>query len=199
MLYTAARVLLFPLVKLFFRLEVRGAENIPQAGKVILCSNHRSVFDPIFLAVNCKRRIRYMAKSEFFEFHGPFVRRLFYALGAFPVVRNTGDADSVKTAAAILRSGGVLGIFPQGGCMPGNIPFRPKSGVAFIARKAEAPILPACIFCKGKIRPFRKVIVRFGSLLPYEALGLDAGGREAVKAAAQKIAQHVNFLLEEKN
>lgn len=199
MLYAAARVLLFPLVKLFFRLEVKGAENIPQTGKVILCSNHKSVFDPIFLAVKCKRQIRYMAKSEFFEIHGAFVRRLFYALGAFPVVRDTGDADSVKTAVSILREGGVLGIFPQGGCVRDHSPFRAKSGVAFIAQKAEAPVLPACISYGGKIRPFRKVTVRFGSLISYEELGLGAGDRTAVKTAAQQIAQRVNFLLEEQD
>ncbi len=199
MLYAAARVLLYPLAKLFFRLEIKGAENIPQMGKVILCSNHQSVFDPIFLALKCDRKIRYMAKSEFFENHGTFVRRLFYALGAFPVVRNTGDADSVKTAVSILREGGVLGIFPQGGCVPGNLPFRPKSGVAYIAQKAESPVLPACISCSGKIRPFRKVTVRYGSPLSYEELGLDGGDRAAVKAAALRIAQRVNFLLEEQD
>ena len=103
-----------PIGKLLFRLRFEGTENIPREGPVVICSNHRSVLDPFFLALPVPREIRFMAKSELFEEHGQFVRWLLYAFGAFPVRRDKGDAESVRTAVHILREGGAVGIFPLG-------------------------------------------------------------------------------------
>ena len=117
MLYAIGRRILQPFGKLLFHLKVEGAECFPKNGRIILCCNHRSVFDPILLALACPRQIRYMAKSELFEKHGKAIQKLFYALGAFPVHRNSGDMGSIKTAFALLKEDAVVGIFPQGTCV----------------------------------------------------------------------------------
>lgn len=78
--YPFWRKLLAPVGKLLFRLRIEGTENIPKQGPVILCSNHRSVLDPFFMAVAVPRTIRFMAKSELFADHGRFARWLLVRL-----------------------------------------------------------------------------------------------------------------------
>lgn len=187
-----------PIGKLLFRLRFEGTENIPREGPVVICSNHRSVLDPFFLALPVPREIRFMAKSELFEEHGQFVRWLLYKFGAFPVRRDKGDAESVRTAVHILREGGVVGIFPQGRCVFDRSPFKPKAGAVLVAAKAKAPILPACISFQGRICPLKRVVVRFGEILPLPALSLSDDSLQNVREAAGLLAEKINGLLERK-
>ena len=201
MLYDLAAGILLPVCRLLFHLTFHGLEQVPQSGKVILCSNHKSVFDPIFLACAVKkstgRRIRFMAKSELFDEHGNLVAALLRHLGAFPVRRNSGDSGSVKIALSVLRAEGMVGIFPQGGCVPDNTPFRPKAGVAMIAQLARAPVLPACIYCDGEPRPFRRVSVRFGPVISENTFESEEKKRDILKKSSEKVAKSINLLLEE--
>jgi 1-acyl-sn-glycerol-3-phosphate acyltransferase len=198
MLYFWGLRLLTPLAKLFFPFRVKGSENIPADGKLIVCCNHKSLVDPFLLAVPFRRQVRYMAKSELFEDHGELARRLLYRLGAFPVKRDRGDMESVRTALKILGQGGILGIFPQGKCVFDNAPFQPKAGAAMIAIKAHAPILPACIYCDGIVRPFRRITLRFGQIIPYEMLIRGGDLRENIRSASALLSEKINGLLEEK-
>jgi 1-acyl-sn-glycerol-3-phosphate acyltransferase len=191
--------LLALIAKPFYKINYQGIEHIPSDGKLIVCSNHKSVIDPLLLAVPFKRQIRYMAKSELFQDHGRLVGRLLYWLGAFPVKRDRGDTQSIRTAVQILDDGGVLGIFPQGKCVFDQSPFKPKTGVALIASKTQAPILPASIYCDSVIQPFRRVTIRFGKVIPYEELKITEGSLTAMRSAAGIIAQRINEMLEEKN
>ena len=197
MLYGFARGLLSPFLRAIYRLQVEGEEHIPKDGKVILCSNHKSVLDPCLLAISVrKRQIFYMAKSELFEGRwGNLLRRL----GAFPVHRNSGDAGSVRTALSLLESGKLLGIFPQGKCVFDATPFQPKAGVAMLAAKSHADVVPACVYCEGRIRPFSQVTVRFGPRIPFADLHVEDGSKTAIKQASCFIAREVNRLLEEKH
>lgn len=196
--YRFWRRALMPIGKLLFRLRFEGTENIPREGPVVICSNHRSVLDPFFLALPVPREIRFMAKSELFEEHGQFVRWLLYAFGAFPVRRDKGDAESVRTAVHILREGGAVGIFPQGRCVFDRSPFKPKAGAVLVAAKAKAPILPACISFQGRICPLKHVVVRFGEILPLPALSLSDDSLQNVREAAGLLAEKINGLLERK-
>lgn len=188
-----------PLGRLLYRLRFEGTENIPSEGPFIICSNHRSVIDPFFLALPVKKQIRYMAKSELFTDHGSFVKWLLYRFGAFPVMRDKGDAESIRTAVQILENHGIVGIFPQGHCVFDNSPFRPKAGAVLVAAKAKAPILPACIYCKGLIKPFKRIVVRFGELIPFEGLNLPDGSLKGVREASGLLAEKINLLLDKRD
>lgn len=198
-LYFFSLRLLTPLVKCFFPFKVIGAENIPNNGSFIVCCNHKSVYDPFFLAVPFHRQVHFMAKLELFQQHGPLVSWLLYKLGAFPVKRDKGDAESVKIAIHILNSGGVVGIFPQGKCVFDNTPFKPKAGAVLVASKAHAPILPASIYCDGVIKPFRRITVRIGRLIPYEELKVSENSHASIHDASEIISKRINELLEERN
>ena len=182
---------------LLFWVRYRGLRNIPKSGKLIVCSNHKSVFDPFLLAIPFRRQIRYMAKSELFTDHGRLAGLVLKLLGAFPVSRNTADRASVRAAQGILANDGVVGIFPQGGCVFGNEPFRAKAGVALLAERARAPVLPVSIYCRGLLRPFKRITIRFGELIPYEKLPFRGRSMAQMRRCASLIAGKINAMLEE--
>lgn len=187
-----------PSVRFLFRARYENTEAIPEHGRLVVCCNHRSVCDPVLLAVPFRRELRYMAKSELFTDHGPLARSFLYRFGAFPVRRNRGDVASVRTAEEILRDGGAVGIFPQGGCVPAGVPFRPKGGAAMIAARTASPILPAAVCCPGDIRPFCGVTVRFGPVIPCGAFPLRRDGAVDIRSLSALLAREINRLLEVK-
>ncbi len=200
MLYSVLRKTVSPLIKWIYCMRIIGTEHIPEQGKLILCSNHRSVMDPIFLGVSVKKRqIHYMAKKELFSHHGKAVNKFLHALGAFPVKRNSGDAQALKMAIAILEQGDLLGIFPQGGIVQNDIPFQPKSGVAMIAYHAKASVMPISIYVNEGMKLFHPVTIRFGKPIDYDTFGFTDGNRKELRHALCMIAERINQLLEEKN
>ncbi len=152
-------------VQLLFSVRCEGEDRIPASGNLVLCCNHQSLWDPILLAVPCGRQIHYMAKSELFLQHGVLFRKLLYALGAFPVKRKQADLGAVRHAMMLLKSGEIVGIFPQGGCVREGLPFVSMAGAVAIAARSGAPILPAAIRWAGRIGPKRRVDLCFGSVM----------------------------------
>ncbi len=188
-----------PFARLLFRIRYVGRENIPKEGKLIVCSNHRSVIDPYLVAVPFKRQLHFMAKSELFQEHGKFAAWFLRKMGAFPVRRDKGDTESIRKAAEILEQGEILGIFPQGRVVFDTSPFRPKAGFALLAARTKAPVLPVSIYREGEKMRFRsKVTIRIGPVIPYEELGLEDSSREGLKQASALLAEKINGQLEEK-
>ncbi|MFQ9952271.1 MAG: lysophospholipid acyltransferase family protein [Clostridium sp.] len=182
-----------------FPIRIYGVENIPKTGKVVLCSNHKSVLDPFFLAMKCPRHIHYMAKSELFTDHGKLARWFLYKMGAFPVHRGTGDTESVHSALELLERNVLVGIFPQGGCVRDtDVSFQPKAGAVLIAAKAKADILPACIYSEGRIRPFHRVTIRYGEAIPFDDLAITGTNSHSYRKGAKKVANTICHLLEER-
>lgn len=187
-----------PLCRLIFWVRYYGVKNIPKSGRVIVCSNHKSVFDAFLLAIPFRRQIRYMAKTELFTDHGKAASNLLYHLGAFPVKRNTADLRSLRTAERILNDGGIVGIFPQGGCVFDNSPFCPKAGAALLAARAEASVLPVAICCKGLLRPFKRIAVCFGQVIPFNESSIRGRSASGMRQYSEKIAERINSMLEER-
>jgi 1-acyl-sn-glycerol-3-phosphate acyltransferase len=134
-----------------YRLEVSNPERIPATGPVILVANHESMLDPWLLALATPRPVRYMAKAELWR--SGLVRPVMDALGTFPVERGIGDTAAVGRAAELLADGELLGIFPQGTCLPYRI--RPwLRGAARLAISTGTTIVPVCIVGSEKaLRP----------------------------------------------
>lgn len=181
------------LLKIVFDIEVHGQENIPQNGGFILAANHMSFFDPVMLCAFCNRTCFFMAKSELFEkpFLGTFIRKM----NAFPVKRGTSDKAALGFAEKIIKQGKVLGIFPEGKRTADFKPIKPKNGVAYLAKKAKADVLPVSIHRnKGEIfRP--DVVIRFGELIDYESLGLEGEYKpQKIRSAAKLIMDSIAAL-----
>jgi 1-acyl-sn-glycerol-3-phosphate acyltransferase len=143
LLYKLVRGIIVPFMRVWFRLSITGAENIPKSGPAIVTPNHKSFWDSFFVGAATKRELRFMGKSELFD--GP-QGRLLVALGAFPVERGASDTDALETARVILDQGGLLSMFPEGTRIrePDELG-PPKRGAARLAIEAGAPLIPAAI------------------------------------------------------
>ncbi|MBQ7171173.1 MAG: 1-acyl-sn-glycerol-3-phosphate acyltransferase [Clostridia bacterium] len=179
------------LIRLFWRVKVRGGENIPESGAFLVCSNHISIFDiPVLSGAMPEKNLRYMAKKELFRTR--LGRRFFGSFGAYPVDRKNGDVGAIKTAISLLREGETLAIFPQGHRYPGVDPRETevRGGAMLIARRTGAPLIPVYLKTKkNRCRIFRPVEVYIGRPCDAAALTEAAGGdvTEAMKGLFDRI------------
>ena len=152
-------------MRLYFRLRVEGAEHIPGSGSAIVAPNHKSFWDSFFVAAATRRHVRYMAKAELFR--GP-LGRILIRLGAFPVKRGEADAEALETARSILRTGGLLALFPEGTRVRDRSALgSPRRGAGRLALETGAPLVPAAItgterLFLGPVPKPKRVQVAFG-------------------------------------
>jgi 1-acyl-sn-glycerol-3-phosphate acyltransferase len=156
MIYNVCRSILIFIYKILFRLEASGREHVPQEGGVILTSNHVSNFDPPTVGILLKRKVHFMAKKELFDIPG--LGWLITQLGAFPVKRGGVSKESIKNSLNILRSGKVMGIFPEGSRKDAGAG---KKGAASFALRTDVVVVPVAII--GNYRLFSKVRVVYGT------------------------------------
>ncbi|MDD3192266.1 MAG: lysophospholipid acyltransferase family protein [Oscillospiraceae bacterium] len=182
------------LFRIWFKVEFYGQENQPQDRGYILCCNHRSALDPILVAQKIKRPIRYMAKVELFK--NKFVGFIIRHLGAFPVARGKGDTSAIDTAVETVRSGRVLGLFPEGTRSHDDQLLRFKSGAAVIAAQSGGDLLPAAIWYGGK-RFRSKVVVRYGKPISSSQILIEDHSTKQIKAVVALLWDEVEKLLEE--
>lgn len=136
---------------------------VPDDEGLIICANHPSLRDPIFIAEAFDRQLTFMAKKELFKFK-PF-GALIRSLGAFPVDRQNGDIAAVKTAIKLLRANNALLIFPQGTRSLKEDNTSGKQGAVRLSILTGAKILPVGITEKNHI--FKKARVTFGEPIDY--------------------------------
>ena len=150
----------------FYHVKVEGKENLPEKSGFIIASNHRTFADPPLLAVTSMcAKFSFVAKEELFrnKFFGWLIKKL----GAFPVVRGSGDMRVISDSVERLRQGRNLVIFPEGTRSKDGKLGRGKTGVALIAAKSGAWVVPAAIVFEGQKLHFRKkVTVRYGKPIP---------------------------------
>ena len=147
MKYTLYRTLKFigkPLFWLLFHPKVKGLENIPNSKSVLLAGNHTSVMDAIFMLYAPKRIVHMMAKKELFDTR--FKNAFFKSMACISVDRSIHDKKAKTSAIEVLKSGGLVGIFPEGTTNKTDkiiLPF--KYGAVSIANKSNSYIVPFSI------------------------------------------------------
>lgn len=160
----------------------------------ILCSNHKSLSDPIILSICTKQKIFFMAKSELFNNHGAVFSFLIRSLGAFPVHRNSADKNSLKEAEHILKQNGIIGIFPQGKIVRHCEHLKIKSGVSLLSLSAQVPVIPTAIVYDGALHPFQKIVVRFGKPIMPPSLPVPAKNTQYKQMTAVICSEMENLL-----
>ncbi len=141
MLYYFGKYVLAPLAWLLFRPKVAGWKHLNQKGKVVYVCNHASMADPIGIAIVCPRIVHFMAKESLFR--SAIAKFFFKILLVFPVSHESADLRSIKKALKLLDKGKAFGIFPEGHRSAlGDVMDRMQKGAAFIALRANAPIVP---------------------------------------------------------
>ncbi len=150
-------------LKIYYRAEIIGLENVPKEGPLIFCGNHRSYLDPPLLVATAKRDMKFLAKEELYK--NKFLAFLGWAFEAIPVKRDEKDISAIKTSLKDLKEGKCIALFPEGtrnGLEKGE---KVKDGVAFFALRSGAKIVPCGI--KGGTKEHRKVTIRYGKPLDY--------------------------------
>ncbi len=192
--FKLARAVVGFLLPIAFRIEYDGMHNIPQNDKgYIMASNHTSYLDPVVLVLRLKPWVRYMAKAELMRIKG--LQWLFRWLGIVPVSRGAGDLSTIEYCAGLTRAGYVLGIFPEGTRFLAGQPGKPKSGMALIAKMTQADVLPCAVTYERPLRFRSRICVRFGTVIPYAALGLDEDSPRALKRATKRVWDEILALL----
>jgi 1-acyl-sn-glycerol-3-phosphate acyltransferase len=190
------------------RVRIEGAlDEIPRQGPVILAANHISNADAVILGAwltkSLGRRIHWLGKKEMFDW--PVVGYVARNGGIHPVDRGAADVDAFRTAERVLREGHVLMIFPEGTRSPTGELQKPKDGLAMLALRTGAPIVPIGIsntdrvWPKGKLlpRPGRHATMRIGRafrLADELPAGLDR--KSAKTAATDLIMRRIAALLD---
>lgn len=196
-LYSFARGVCCPFLKLLYRYKFVNKNTIPAEGAYILACNHISFSDPVLLGLGQKRRLFFMAKIELFKnkFFGALIR----ALGAFPVERGAGDGKAIKTGEDLIREGNVMTIFIEGGRTKTGDLMRPRSGCALVAQQMQVPVIPACITVVGNPKNiFAKRVIHFGEPLTPQELGLTPDGdRKQLRNASNKIMDAIRAMREQ--
>ena len=171
MLYWLVKyVFLGPVLRLLYRPKVVGKKYIPKTGAAILASNHVSFSDSIFLPIVVRRRITFLAKSEYFTSPGikGWISKMFFSgVGQVPIDRSGGRAAeaAINTAVRILKDGNLLGIYPEGTRSPDGKLYRGRTGMVRIAIEAGVPIIPVAMIGTYEIQPIGQVIPNIGKIV----------------------------------
>lgn len=189
------RLIMLPLSMLLYRVRCRSCARVPGAGAAIIAPNHFSAMDHFFCGIYLRRRVRFMAKSQLFT--GPLAAVIEHA-GAFPVRRGSRDEQAIETALCILRGGGVIVIYPEGGRSRGSrIGEQARPGVGRLALESGAPVVPVAICGSERVRGWKRlrfpsVSVAYGAPVRYGRI--DGCTREQQQEVADEILGRVRAL-----
>jgi 1-acyl-sn-glycerol-3-phosphate acyltransferase len=157
-LYRALELTVAPAIRLLYRPTVTGASGVPRTGPVIIAGNHVSFADEIFTPLAARRQVLYFAKAEYFTtpgIPGRVMAAIFHGLGQVPVAR--GDtraaAASIDIGVNLLRGGAALGIYPEGTRSPDGSLYRFRTGVARLALRSGAPVVPVGLVGTRDVQP----------------------------------------------
>lgn len=200
------RVTVAKLLLVLFRTDVTGAENIPSGG-AMLAGNHVSYMDPVLLWCASPRPVHFMAKSELWD--SPVIAWGLPRLWGFPVNRGEPDRTAITTATGLLQAGELVGVFPEGSRSADGATElgQAHGGAAFIALRADAPVVPVAfagterVWPRGKKLPrLARTYIRIGApVIPADVLP-EAGRKQRVEALTtrvmERIAEELEFVRE---
>ncbi len=190
MTYKIVKTLFVFIYTCFFPTKVVGAENVPKKGAVILAANHLSNWDPVLVGVFLSRHLIYLAKEELFKV--PILKTVLKNVHAVPVKRGSSDRAAIKTALEMLSLKKCICMFPEGTRSKDGKLHKGASGVALIAAKSNAAVVPVAIEGTYKIRLFRKLKITFGKPMYFEA---EKANKETLQEFTAKIMQEIATML----
>lgn len=167
--------LLTPLMRVLFRLyynpTIINKEVITKDGPILIVGNHKHIYDQCLTIMATKRTIHYMAKKEYFDSK---LAWFFKLVGCISVNRSIHDKEATKQALDILKSGGAIGLFPEGTRNKTKdkllLPF--KFGAVSMASKTNATIVPFGITGDYKFRS-KNLTIKYGKPFKVENMTLE--------------------------
>ncbi|NDG99868.1 MAG: 1-acyl-sn-glycerol-3-phosphate acyltransferase [Opitutae bacterium] len=183
--------------KVFHRMEIKGAENIPSTDAFILASNHQSYFDPPALGCKLPRNLHYFARDSLFFWPLGFLIR---NLNSIPVNRSQLDIATLKRVLKVLQSGDPILVFPEGTRSPDGHFGRGKKGIGLLLAKSQSDVLPARIrggnqvLGKGMLIPRigRKLVVTYGPIIRFEELDPGKSDTQRYETIANRVLEAIS-------
>ena len=197
--YLFKYIFMGPLLAFLGRPKVEGLEYVPSSGPAILASNHLAVADSFYLPLVVRRRITFLAKSEYFTgkgIKGRFTKWFYSVSGQVPIDRTNADAAqaALDTAQRILGDGKLLGMYPEGTRSPDGRLYKGKSGLARLALETGVPVIPVAMIGTDVVNPpgsrmwrFGQVTVRFGKPMDFTRFEGLAGNRFIERAVIDEV------------
>ena len=189
-LYAIGKSLVKTTLHPLYRFEVLGLENFPKEGGVLLCSNHIHALDPPVVGMTAPRTVHFMAKEELFKL--PVLGPILPKVNAFPVKRGMTDREALRTALKVLKSGEVVGLFPEGTRSTDGILKKGLSGAGFFALRGNADVVPCAII--GPYKMFRKVQIVYGKPILMEPF---RERKASVDEVTEEIMSRIQDILDE--
>lgn len=147
------------ILRIFSKWEIQGLENVPPFGSLIIVANHLSNVDPPVLSSSIPRHIHYVAKKEIFY---PILSFFLKKYGTYPLHRKGQDASAFRWMMNLLNHDQVVAIFPEGQRNPLTGLQKANPGVALLALRTHAWILPVGITGTGHIGPLWRILCPTG-------------------------------------
>jgi len=196
MVYFISRNILKLLFKIFFRLEIIGAENCPKNGPLIIASNHASFLDPLIAGFAVPRALNFMARDTLFK--NRIFGKILMSVNAFPLRRKGADLGAMRLAIDKLRQAKTILIFPEGTRSKDGSLGNPRAGIGFLAASSGASILPCYIkgsmdaLPRGAIFPrFKKISVYIGRPLQFN---ISISGKDSYMRITAEVMEAIGEL-----
>jgi len=160
LLYRVGRFILGPIFKFYYHPTIIGKENIPTDGAILIVGNHKHLYDQCLSIISTKRFIRYMAKKEYFD--NKKTAWFFKHTGCISVDRKNHDNVAKEKSIETLKTGGAVGLFPEGTRNKTKeflLPF--KFGAVSMAKKTDAYLVPFGITGDYVFRS-KNLVIRYG-------------------------------------
>ena len=200
-MYRVLKRVLPAVVRPYLHLQVDGVEHLPEAQPFVLASNHLAFVDSIVIPLSVPRPVYYLGKADYFESWR--TRWFFRGAGVVPVRRDgkgSGDA-ALDTGVRILRSGDVIGIYPEGTRSPDGRLYRGKTGPVRMALTAGVPVVPCAVIGTNIAQPpgqlavsRHPVTVRFGRPLDMARYADDIEDVFALRSATDELMYEIMML-----
>ncbi|MBI4729403.1 MAG: 1-acyl-sn-glycerol-3-phosphate acyltransferase [Acidobacteria bacterium] len=194
-------ILIGPALRLFFRPKSEDLENVPLDGPIILCANHMSFVDSLFMPLMVPRRVVFLGKSDYFD---KWYTRWFYeGAGVIPVRREGGQAGeaALRAGSEQLEAGIAVGIYPEGTRSPDGRLYRGKTGAARMALRVGCPVIPIALFGTREVMPpnrylprLHRVTVKFGRPLDFSRYAGKEDDRFVLRSVTDEIMYEIMML-----
>jgi 1-acyl-sn-glycerol-3-phosphate acyltransferase len=201
--FALIKAVLGPIMRLMFRPQVEGAENIPADGPVIMAGNHLTFIDSIVLPLVTKRQVFFIGKDEYVTgkgLKGRLMAWFFTGVGMIPVDRDgaSGGVAALMTGHRVLEEGKIFGIYPEGTRSPDGRLYRGRTGIARLTLMTGAPVVPFAMIGTDKLQPGGRgmprpgrVTVRFGAPMEFSRYeGMDRD-RYVLRAVTDSVMTEV--------
>ncbi len=191
--YSIAKFVVGTALRAATRWEVKGRDQVPRSGGLVVASNHISFWDPPLVGSALPREVYFLAKEELFA--NPAFGALIRSVNAIPIRRGMVDLSGMARAVETLRRGEAMLLFPEGTRMRDGELHPARPGVGMMAVNADVPIVPCYISGSGRPRSWllgrTRVRITFGPAMKWQDLAGPGADLTPGRALYQRVGDAV--------